>query len=171
MDSSISLTDIVIRTELRPGDIGYIIYLHGQLYHEEYNFGLSFDSYVAKGLTEFYENYDPIRDRVWICEHHEKIVGFLLLMHREQNAAQLRYFILLPPYRGIGLGKKLMALFMDHLRQAGYQQAYLWTTHEQAVAALIYKRHGFVMTEEKHSEAFGKPLYEQKYELTLVNGG
>jgi peptidyl-dipeptidase Dcp len=90
-------------------------------------------------------------------------------MHREDNAAQLRYFILEPAYRGIGLGKKMMQLYMDHLQKAGFQQSYLWTTHELEAAASLYKRYGFRLSEEKPSGAFGKPLYEQKYELNPVS--
>jgi ribosomal protein S18 acetylase RimI-like enzyme len=168
MYSEITLNDISIRTDLRPGDIGYVTYLHALLYHKEYKFGISFEAYVAKGLYEFYEHYDPLRDRVWVCEYQNKIIGFLLLLHRADNAAQLRYFILEPAYRGIGLGKKMMQLYMGYLQEAGYQRSYLWTTNEQGAAALLYKRAGFVLTEEKSSEAFGKPLIEQKYELRRV---
>jgi peptidyl-dipeptidase Dcp len=99
---------IQIRTELRPGDIGYVTYLHGSLYSSEYDYGISFEAYVAQGLYEFYKNYDADRDRVWVCEKAGAMVGFLLLMHREENVAQLRYFILTPEVRGIGLGNKLM---------------------------------------------------------------
>ena len=48
-----SLNDISIRTELQPGDIGYVTYMHGALYHREYHYGLQFESYVAQGLCEF----------------------------------------------------------------------------------------------------------------------
>jgi hypothetical protein len=88
------LEDITIRTHISPGDIGFVIHRHGKLYHTEYGYGVSFEAYVGAGLYEFYMNYDPRVDRVWICEHQDKIVGFLLLMHRANNTAQLRYFIL-----------------------------------------------------------------------------
>ena len=166
MQAPVQLNDIIIRTVLRPGDIGYITYLHGRLYKEEYGFGLGFEAYVAVGLAEFSRQYDPGRDRVWICEHRGKIIGFLLLMHRDQSVAQLRYLILEPEYRGIGLGKKLMELYMEYLKQAGYRSTYLWTTNEQETAISMYKRHGFLLAEEKPSDAFGKPLVEQKYELS-----
>jgi ribosomal protein S18 acetylase RimI-like enzyme len=161
--------EITIRTSLQPGDIGYIIYLHGAMYHKEYGYSIAFETYVAQGFYEFYQQYDPQKDCIWVCEHNSAIIGFLLLMHRPNNAAQLRYFILLPSYRGIGLGKKLMELFMSCLEERGYQSAYLWTTHEQVLAALLYKRFGFRLTEEKKSTAFGKPLKEQKYEWALPN--
>jgi N-acetylglutamate synthase-like GNAT family acetyltransferase len=162
------LESIQIRTQLKPGDLGYVIYRHGKLYGEEYNYGVSFETYVGAGMYEFYKNYDPEIDRVWICEHNNSIVGFVLLMHRENNAAQLRYFYLEPEYRGIGLGKQLMQLYMNFLKEKGYQSSYLWTTHELHSAASLYKRHGFKLTEENQSMAFGKPLKEQRYELLIV---
>jgi peptidyl-dipeptidase Dcp len=164
--NKVLLDEISIRTELRPGDIGYVTYLHGALYHREYGYGIQFESYVAKGLCEFYEKYDPKRNRIWACEHIDRMIGFLLLMDRGK-AAQLRYFLIAPEYRGIGLGLKLLKLYMDFLRECGYKESYLWTTHELTTAANLYKRFGFQLTEEKESSAFGKPLTEQRYDLIL----
>ena len=134
--SKLSLSEITIRTTLLPGDIGYVTHLHGQLYHMEYNFGISFENYVALGLGEFYQQYNPSRNRVWVCEHNGKMIGFLLLMDRGE-AAQLRYFIIQPGYRGIGLGKKLMEHYMAFLRSCHYKSSYLWTTHELQAAATL----------------------------------
>ncbi|HEV8513288.1 MAG TPA: GNAT family N-acetyltransferase [Cyclobacteriaceae bacterium] len=161
------LDSITIRTELKPGDLGYVIHRHGKLYDEEYDYGISFEMYVASGMHEFYEKYDPELDQVWIYEHNQKIIGFLLLMNRENNTAQLRYFYIDPEYRGLGLGKKLMELYMEFLKSKGYKSSYLWTTHEQQTAAALYKRHGFILTEEKQSTAFGKLLKEQRYDLIV----
>jgi peptidyl-dipeptidase Dcp len=157
------LSDITIRTHLQPGDIGYIIYLHGSLYKKEYGYGISFEVYVAEGLCEFCNRYNAQKDRVWIAEHGQRIVGFLLLMNRG-DAAQLRYFIIEPEYRGIGLGKKLMELYHAFLLECGYTASYLWTTSELYTAASLYRRLGFTLVEEKTSTAFGeKPVIEQKY--------
>ena len=167
---SFTLEDINIRTNLQPGDLGYVIHRHGKLYAKEYGYGIVFESYVAAGIHEFYQAYEPSRDRVWICEHDDNIVGFLLLMHRSERLAQLRFFYLDAPYRGVGLGKKLMKLYMEFLTQCGYTSSYLWTTHEQTGAAFLYQQYGFTLTEEKNSSAFGKPLREQRYELTVPVG-
>jgi len=158
---------ITIRTELRPGDLGYIIHRHGILYGGEYGYGIAFETYVGLGLHEFYAAYDPDKDRVWIAEQDATVVGFLLLMHRGKDTAQLRYFYLEPGYRGLGLGKRLMDLYMDFLVRRGYRASYLWTTHELHAAAALYTRYGFRLTEEKASTAFGKPLREQRYDLQL----
>jgi GNAT superfamily N-acetyltransferase len=166
MKNIVSLVDISIRTVLQPGDIGYVVYMHGALYGREYNYGIQFETYVAKGLCEFYEEYDSQRNRVWVCEHNSKMIGFLLLMDRKE-AAQLRYFLIEPDYRGIGLGSRLLNMYLDFLRECGYKASYLWTTHELTTAASLYRRFGFQLTEEKESTSFGKPLMEQRYDLVL----
>lgn len=164
----IRIEDISIRNELVPGDLGSVIHLHGLLYGKEHGFGVVFETYVAQGICEFYHGYDPALDRVWICEHGGRAVGMLFLMHRDGGAAQLRYFLIRPEYRGIGLGKLLMERFMETLRGRGYRSAYLWTVQELAAAASLYRRHGFRLTEEKPSTAFGRPLIEHRYDLTLT---
>jgi GNAT superfamily N-acetyltransferase len=160
------LNEIRIRNDIRPGDLGAVIQLHGKIYYEEFNYGTGFEAYVAGGISEFHNNYDPLKDRIWVCEKGNDICGFLLLMHRDNNAAQLRYFILDKSVRGIGLGNKLMELYMDFLRQAGYKSSYLWTTDELYAAAHLYTKHGFTLSEEKAASSFfGKKITEQRYDL------
>lgn len=164
MEKMGSIDEVTIRTDLRPGDIDQVIQLHGMVYHREYEYSSAFREYVSQGLREFYKQYDPEIDRAWICEHHGKLIGFLLLMHRPDQLAQLRYFILMPEFRGLGLGKRLMDLFMQFLNEVNYRGAFLWTTNEQIRAATLYSHYGFRLTEEKESTAFGKSLMEQRYD-------
>ncbi|MBK9928098.1 MAG: GNAT family N-acetyltransferase [Anaerolineales bacterium] len=171
--SKISLNDISIRTELRPGDIGDVLSMHGRLYYKEYGYTGPFEMYVAQSLAEFTERYTPERSRIWVCEHKRsspvdegRPIGTLALLDRGESA-QLRYFLLESEYRGVGLGTKLMDLFMEFLRSCGYKSSYLWTTEQQLTAAKLYRRYGYQFTEEKPSTAFGIPLIEQRYDLIL----
>lgn len=164
MTDKITLGNINIRTDLQPGDVGDIMSMHGRLYFNEYGYTTIFESYVAKGLGEFLEKYDPNRNRIWVCEHAGNTVGTLVLMDRGE-AAQLRYFLLEPEYRGFGLGTRLMDLFMEFFHACGYTSSYLWTTEQQLTAAKLYKRYGYQLTEEKSSTAFGISLTEQRYDL------
>lgn len=163
MDNQL-LSEISIRNTLQSGDIGYVIHLHGLLYQQEYGYGLSFESYVATGLSEFCDHYDPTRNRVWVCEHLGKIIGFMLLIDRG-TSAQLRYFIIAPPYRGIGLGKKLMELYIGFMKSANYKSSYLLTMKELVTATTLYEKYGFKLTKESESISFGKPVTLLRYEL------
>jgi len=156
------LDDISIRNELRPGDLGYVAYLHGDLYSRECGYGLNFEAYVLESMGEFAHQYNPEKDRIWVCEHEHKIIGFLAAVNRGDQA-QLRYFIFQPEYRGIGLAKKLMDEFMAYLKEQGFTKAYLWTSNEQQVAIALYKKYGFYLAEEKVTRSFDKELVEQRY--------
>jgi hypothetical protein len=50
--------DITIRCTLRPGDIGYVTYLHGSLYAAEYGWDHTFEAYVAGPLAEFGKSHN-----------------------------------------------------------------------------------------------------------------
>ena len=165
-ENGIRLDDTVIRTDLHAHDIGRIVQLHGSLYQQEYGYGMAFESYVSAGLYEFLQYYDPARSRFWLCEHAGYLVGCLCLLDRGESA-QLRFFLIHPSYRGLGLGRRLLDEFFDFIQACGYSSAYLWTTHELTAAAHLYSAYGFQITEEKTSSAFGKTLVEQKYVKTL----
>jgi len=168
MRPDIKLEDITIRTEPRPGDMGYVIYLHGDLYKKEYGYSsIELETYIAESFCEFYKNYDPQKDRVWVAEYQNRIVGHLALMHRENDAAQLRFFILDTACQGIGLGKKLAGLFFDELKHNGYKSSYLWTLAELSAAAGIYKKLGYTLTQEVETTTLGKTAREQRYDLVL----
>jgi len=156
--------ELIIDHQLRPGDIGYLIHLHGKLYAAENGYLQGLEIYTMESLLESLKNFSPEKDRFWLARHEETMVGSIALMNRG-DLAQLRYFLIAPPYRGFGLGNRLMQSFMDFLQSCGYQGAYLWTTNELPAAAHLYRKFGFVLTEEVPSEQFGKATLEQKYEL------
>lgn len=60
--------EIGIHADIKPGLIGAIVRLHGELYALEYGWDWTFEAYVAEGLSKFALNYDPKRDRIWVVE-------------------------------------------------------------------------------------------------------
>lgn len=158
---------ITIRSEMNPGDLGYIMYRQSKLYSGEYNYGVSFDTYVGASIGEFCQQYNPQLDKLWICEADTQIVGSILLMHRENNEAQLRYFYIESDYRRLGLGNKLMQEAIDFAKACHYKTVYLWTEDELDAALHLYGKFGFQFTEKKTSTHFGKPVVELRLDLVL----
>ena len=156
-----------IRDRFEVGDVGALARLHGELYASEYGYGVPFEAYCARGIAEIALAFDAAHDRVWLCDDDGgALAGSLILLHRGEGCAQLRFFLLAPALRGQGLGKRLMAEYMAALAAFGYTRSYLWTTDDLDAAASLYLRHGFALTESARSTRFGKPLVEQRYELT-----
>jgi len=156
-----------IRTEMRPGDLGEVVRLHGVLYAEEYGLDNTFEAYVAAPLSEFVLAKETGGQRIWIVEHRGNVAGCIAIVKNAERVAQLRWFLLVPEMRGRGLGKRLMEEAVEFSRRAGYRRIILWTFSELETAIALYRRWGFEKTEEKAHHIWGRDLVEEKYELGL----
>lgn len=157
---------VSIRNDLRPGDVGYITYLHGTLYAPEQGWDHTFDAYVALPLSQFAKSHLP-RERIWIVEKDAKIVGCVAIVEFSKIDAQLRWLLLDPAVRGQGFGRVLVNEALDFCRDAGYSSVFLWTVANLPVAARLYESVGFEKTEEITHELWGSTVTEVKYELVL----
>lgn len=167
MPLPLSIQEITIREEPRLSDIDAVVSLHSKQYHEGFPFGLGFEKYVAETFAEFIHNFTPGKDRMWMAEHNEKPIGFISLVHRSRKVGQLRYFVIAPDYRGLGLGRLLFGRCLEAANALGYSMVYLWTTDLLTQATEMYRKAGFVMVHEAASSSFGVKLLEQRYELKL----
>jgi len=157
---------ISIRNDLQPGDVGYIIYLHGILYAHEQGWDHTFDAYVAIPLTEFAKSHSS-RERIWIAEKEGKIVGSVAIVKFSEKEAQLRWLLLDPGVRGQGLGRRLVEESLNFCRKVEYSSVFLWTVNTLPVAAMLYKSAGFKQTEELTHVLWGSVVTEVRYELAL----
>ncbi len=155
-----------IRHRLEPGDIGYVIYLHGILYAQSHGWNASFEAHVAEPMARFVKNGNRA-ERMWIVEFEERVCGSLALTRIDQARAQLRWFLLDPALRGQGVGNVLMDRLLEFARQKEYRSIELWTVKGLEVAAAVYSKYGFKLTEELTSRTWGATVTEQKYLLKL----
>ncbi len=167
-NSAAPTSDIRIRYDLQPGDIGYLIYLHGELYAKECGYNFEFESYVCKTFQDFLTTYNTNKDRVFLAVADNRIVGAVAILGSSRYLAQLRWFIVHPDYRGRGLGKRLFAEAIAFCREKNYQNVYLMTTSLQNTAIDIYKKAGFRKTGEKFLQLWGQQQYEQRYDMDLT---
>ncbi len=162
-----STGEVKIRHEIQPGDIGYIIYLHGILYSKEYNFDLSFETMVAGTFHEYMDSFNSQKDRLWIAELDGEIVGTVAIKGRSDAVAQLRWYLVHPKARGKGVGRALINLTLDFCKQCDYKSIYLHTVKQLEAAAHIYKSVGFKKTIEKETKVWNQTVVENVYELDL----
>ena len=160
-------SEVTIRTKLEPGDLGYLIYLHGILYAREYGLDGTFEGGVAERLGKFAQEYDPRKDYFALADLDGRIVGSVVINGLSDEVAQLRWFLVHPDARGRGLGRELINRALAFCRERGFKKVTLWTITELAVARHLYQQAGFVVTREETHEIWGATRTEQEYELNL----
>jgi DNA-binding MarR family transcriptional regulator/GNAT superfamily N-acetyltransferase len=155
---------------LRPhksGDMGWIVHRHAALYTQEYGWTNEFEALAAEIVAHFIRNFDPARERCWMAERDDAIVGSVMLVKQSATVAKLRLLLVEPSARGLGLGKRLVDECVQFARQAGYKRITLWTQSNLLAARGIYKRAGFELLKQEHRPAFGADLVSETWELAL----
>ncbi len=158
-----------IRRLGQPGDLGWVIQAHGELYAAEYGWGLEYEALVARIVADFGESFDPQLEAAWIAEHDGERIGSVFCVRGPDEAtAKLRLLLLHPSGRGQGLGGRLVDTCLEFARSAGYKRMVLWTNDPLVAARHIYLARGFRLTEEEPHDLFGEGLLSQTYELDLT---
>jgi N-acetylglutamate synthase-like GNAT family acetyltransferase len=160
---------ITLRTDLKPGDIGSIVRFHGLTYAREYGFDDTFEAYVAGPLAQFAKAASR-RERIWIAEQGDRLVGCVAIVARSAQVAQLRWFLVDPACRGAGLGKRLLNGAVAFCAASGYRSIILWTVSALVAAAHLYHAAGFRKVEERPGRLWGVDVIEERYELRLPPG-
>src|SRR5262249_7080848 len=115
-----------LRTDLRPGDLGRIVTLHGTLYARERGWDVTFEAYVAGTLAEF-AMHRTDRERIWLAEKDGQFVGCVAIVTAGPETAQLRWFLVDPATRGLKLGRRLLSEALAFCEACGYSEVVLWT--------------------------------------------
>jgi len=158
---------VVELREPHPGDLGWVIERHGELYAEEYGWSDHFEALVVQIVAQFMHAHDPARERFWIAMAGGERVGSILLVRESDSVARLRLLLVEPSARGLGVGKKLVSACLQFARDAGYQKVTLWTNAVLHAARAIYVANGFRLVREELHTHFGSEQLGQDWELDL----
>lgn len=151
----------------RPGDLGWVVQSHGELYAAEYGWDVRFEGLIASVISGYVRNHDPARERCWIAERNGQNVGSVFVMRGTDEVAKLRLLVVDPSARGLGIGARLVDECIRFSREAGYKTLSLWTNSVLLSARRIYQAKGFRLVNTEVHNSFGPDLVAETWELVL----
>lgn len=155
-----------IRTELRCGDLGRIVALHGTAYESLEGFGLRFEAYVAHTVAEYVLDNDA-RGRIWLAERDGRLAGCAAIAERPGNAAQLRWVLVDTASRGSGLGRTLVTEAIGWCVARRFDCIRLETTEGLPVSMRLYRKLGFRMVSSEAADLWDGPRTLIRMEKSL----
>ena len=152
----------------KPGDYGWIVAAHGDLYAREYGWNEEIEMLAAEIVAGFMKNFDPKYDRCWIAERQGSPVGCVFVAKESQTVAKLRLLLVTSRARGFGIGSRLIDECVRFAKQAGYQKLTLWTQSNLKDARKLYEKAGFQLVHEQAHHSFGHDLVGEHWEMRLT---
>ncbi|MDH6594793.1 DNA-binding MarR family transcriptional regulator/GNAT superfamily N-acetyltransferase [Variovorax sp. TBS-050B] len=157
----------VVLRDPQPGDMGWVVQQHGELYAREYGWNSEFEALVADIVARFVRRFQPEWERCWIAELEGERVGAIFVVRKSPTTAQLRLLLLAPSARGLGLGGRLTDVCIAFARAKGYRKMVLWTNSCLEAARAIYAKRGFRLDKSEPYEGFGQQLVGETWSLRL----
>ena len=159
-----SAVTFFLRHDLRPGDLGTLVCLHGTICARECGFDTTFEAHVASLLGQFVQGRTD-RDRLWIAEWEGRLVGSLAIVSHSERDAQLCWFLVDPSARSLGLGKRLLHEAVAFCRHWEYEYVFLRNFGVLAPAFRLIRSVGFQKVDERPNKRWGVALVEELYVL------
>jgi DNA-binding MarR family transcriptional regulator/GNAT superfamily N-acetyltransferase len=150
-----------------PGDFGWVIKRHVELYGEEYGWKDPFEALCAQIVADCVNKNDHDRERCWIAEIDGENVGCIFLAKESAAVARIRLLLVDPKARGLGLGTRLVDECICFARRAGYKKITLWTHRVLAAARHIYQEAGFKLVRSERHRNWGPPVVSEHWDLEL----
>ncbi|WP_454850415.1 GNAT family N-acetyltransferase [Promicromonospora soli] len=163
---------MVIRQADQPGDLGWVVMTHGEVFHRQLGWNTDFEALVARIVADYAAGHDPAAESGWIAEVDAERAGCVFLVAGDEpGVAKLRILLVSPEARGLGIGGRLVDECLSFARAAGYRRVTLWTNDVLVSARRIYESVGFTLADEEKHHSFGHDLVGQNWILDLAPAG
>ncbi len=166
-DAPAPATRTAVLRDPQPGDLGWVVQQHGEIYAREYGWNTEFEALVADIVGKYVRNLQPDFEKCWIAELDGERVGAVFVVRKSATVAQLRLLILSQAARGLGLGGRLTDACIAFARSKGYKKMRLWTNSCLDAARALYAKRGFRLVKSEPYHGFGQNLVGETWELRL----
>jgi GNAT superfamily N-acetyltransferase len=162
-------TDYELRCELRDGDAEAIVDLHERIYKPEYGMDDRFVDGVRGTVERAVERGWPDGGGVWLVDGKDSdLAGCIGLTNEGEGLGKVRWVVLAPEVRGLGIGRRMITEAVAEARRLGFERLELDTFGALQTAAAIYRSLGFALTSEEQTDMWGPKIAYQHYVLELA---
>ncbi|MEU6135310.1 hypothetical protein [Nocardioides sp. NPDC047086] len=105
---------VKVRLADSPGDLGWMVMTHGEIYTEQFGWSTDFKALVALIVTAYATGHDPAKEAAWVAGIDGDRAGCLLLVDGEQpGIAKLRILLVTAQARCLRVGSRLVEECLD----------------------------------------------------------
>jgi len=128
--------------------------------------GLTLEGLFARTIAEYVLD-GGANGRIWLAERDGRLLRCSAMILRDNNFGQLRWVLVDPSARGIGLGKDLVNCALDYARGNGCSRIFLETTDGLPESQHLYEALGFEVVSDVREELWDgvRPLIRMELAL------
>ena len=158
---------VVVRPADRPGDLGWMVWQHGEVYAEQFGWDTSFEALVAGSSADYAQAPCRPRRAGWIAELDGRRIGCVLCVPAPEPHAWPSSGSCWSPRTPAATApaRPWSTTCVAFARAAGYDGMTLWTNANLVSARRIYEAAGFELVDEEPDHRFGADLVGQHWRL------
>ena len=158
---------ILLTTDFTLDEVETAIVRQREIFGGEFNFLDTSHQYAEKAQRDFIKNYDPSKQFLLITRNNGKFAGTITFMGEDDGVGRLRFLIVEPEVRGIGLGKEIVSTALEWAKEMGYSHIYLTTHSVLEVARKMYASLGFVKVSEEPADEVCVGAMEERWDIDI----
>lgn len=152
----------------RPGDWGWVVARHAEIYSGEFGWDRRFEADVAEIVAGMIREAGTPGTGAWVAEIGGRRVGFTGLSRKDARTAKLRLVLLEAEARGRGLGRRLVETAIDRARENGDTAVELMTRDVLTAARSLYASLGFERMRSEPAAPYGVAFHDEFWRLDLA---
>ena len=94
----------IILRDPNPGDMGWVVQQHGEIYWREYRWDARFEALVLKIVSGIVQKWQPTYEKCRVADVDGVRVDSAFVVRKSKTTARLRLLILTADARGLGWG-------------------------------------------------------------------
>ena len=157
----------IILSPPEPGDMGWIISKHGEIYAREFGIGEPFELDIAAKVTAFYQKKDFFR-HLFIARVGGKRAGSIAVSTLSRTTGFINFLLVVPKFRNQGLAQHLISHVIEISRAQGLGRLRLETYGCLVGARRLYAKNGFKILETQSDfNAYGQNFDREFWECAI----